>query len=154
MEIDIAGRDLVMVKEFRTSPATLYAAWTDPGELAQWMGPEHVDVPQVEVDLRVGGAYAITIRFENGIDYTWGGRYLELLPPRRLSFTVDYYGESSEYDHSNPTVITVSLDPMPTGTRMIFRQSPFPPAVDRRAHADGWAKSFDKLEDALQSVAG
>jgi len=150
--IDFGGEDLVLVKEFRASPSELYRAWSEPEELAGWMGPPSVDVHLVEVDLRPGGAYRIVMRFPEGVEYSWGGRYLELNPPTRLAFTVEFWGEDGKLNRENPTQITVSFEAVGDKTRMTFRQSPFPPGVDREGHADGWIAAFEKLAGFLEAA--
>jgi len=150
--VETGGKDLFIVKEFRAPVQELYKSWSEPSELAAWMGPAGVAVPVVDVDLRIGGAYRICIRFPNGVEYCWGGQYLALVPPTHLSFTVDYHGEDGRYDRSDPTRISVDLEPSQGGTRMTFRQSPFPPRVDRAAHADGWVEAFGKLQQMLEPV--
>lgn len=146
MWTDTGDSDLVIVRQFRTTPAVLFEAWTDPAELALWMGPEGVAVPEVGVDLRPDGEYRIVLRFAEGVDYAWGGRYLEIRPPHHLSFSVEFHGENGVFDRSNPTIITVDFAPVADGTQMIFRQSPFPSGVHREAHANGWLEAFAKLE--------
>lgn len=151
MLVEFGGRDLVIVKDFAASANDLYRAWTQ--ELADWMGPSGISAPRVQTDLRPGGAYRIDMIFPEGTEYSWGGRYLELDPPSRLRFTVDFHGENGELDRSSPTEIVLEFEAMPAGTRMTFRQLPFPPGVDRKAHADGWVEAFDKLDAAVRLAA-
>jgi uncharacterized protein YndB with AHSA1/START domain len=37
----------------------VFAAWTDPASVKQWLCPEGASVVRVELDVRVGGAFRI-----------------------------------------------------------------------------------------------
>jgi len=39
----------------------IWQAWTDPGQLKKWWGPDNVSIPECEVDLRVGGRFYIVM---------------------------------------------------------------------------------------------
>lgn len=120
------------------------------------MGPVGFVTPVVESDLREGGSYRICIRPPHGDDYWWGGKYVEIDEPYRLAFTVEYYGSPGEDTLKGAPVTTISLtfEETTSGTRMTFRQSPFPPLVDREGHADGWIATFKKLEQLFEPAAG
>ena len=45
---------LTIRRHFNASPSKLYAAWTDPKQIAKWMGPEGIDALHSEADPRVG----------------------------------------------------------------------------------------------------
>jgi Activator of Hsp90 ATPase homolog 1-like protein len=40
----------------------VFAAWTDPASVKQWLCPEAVAVARVELDVRVGGAFRIDMQ--------------------------------------------------------------------------------------------
>jgi uncharacterized protein YndB with AHSA1/START domain len=60
------------------SPEELYAAWTDRGEMARWMGKV------VEASGKVGGRYRIEHDAGNGQIYVHKGEYRVLEPGRRI----------------------------------------------------------------------
>ena len=150
MTIDLGGEDLVIVRELKTTPIKAFRAWSVPDRLAQWMGPGGFVTPVVESDLREGGSYRICIKPPEGEEYWWGGKYVEIDEPYRLAFTVEYYGSPGEDTLNGAPASTISLtfEPSSHGTRMTFRQAPYPPLTDRAEHADGWVQAFSKL-DAL-----
>lgn len=153
MTIDLTGEDLVIVRELKATPGQAFRAWSVPEQLARWMGPGGFVTPVVESDLREGGSYRICIRPPEGEVYWWGGRYVEVDEPYRLAFTVEYYGSPGEatLEGAPMTMISLTFESMPGGTRMTFRQSPFPPIVDRADHADGWVQALNKLDDLFRA---
>ena len=63
MSTTLTEQELI-VEMRRTFPVTrerLFAAWTDPREVRHWFGPEGVKISEVEMDLRPGGKYAISV---------------------------------------------------------------------------------------------
>ena len=50
---------LTIKRRFKASPAQVYAAWTQPEQLAKWMGPIGTTAAEAEADVRVGGRYHI-----------------------------------------------------------------------------------------------
>jgi uncharacterized protein YndB with AHSA1/START domain len=54
MEIELQQR-------FRASPERIFRAWTSPVALRQWWCPAGWVAGEIEIDLRVGGAYSIAM---------------------------------------------------------------------------------------------
>jgi uncharacterized protein YndB with AHSA1/START domain len=147
--------DLVITRTFAATRRATFAAWSDAAQMARWIGGEGFTAPVVERDFRVGGAHRTCIRSSDCTDYWWGGRYLEIIEPERLSFSVETYGWPGERTllrapHSR---ISILFEAAGEGsTTMTFCQSPLPPNVDRDNHRNGWQEAFDKLERHLGTL--
>ena len=50
---------LRLSRRLKAPREAVFRAFTDPVALAKWFGPEGVQVTDVEVDLRAGGAYSM-----------------------------------------------------------------------------------------------
>ena len=105
-------------------------------------------------DFRVGGHYDVAIRSLEGQTYRWGGQYLEIAEPTRLSFTVAYYGWPGDITLTDApeNVITITFAPSGSGTLMTFEQAPLAPNINPTNHEDGWRAAFDKLEQSLSAM--
>ena len=57
---------LRITRNFNAPRDRVYRAFTEPGDLEKWFGPEGVDCTVHEIDPRPGGAYSFTMRNENG----------------------------------------------------------------------------------------
>ena len=68
-------------------PEDVYAAWLDESSLRQWMHVAPAPCSVVEVDARVGGRYRLVMLGPDGNDAEITGEYVELDPPRRITFT-------------------------------------------------------------------
>jgi uncharacterized protein YndB with AHSA1/START domain len=81
-------REVILTRVFDAPRELVFQAWTEPAHLAQWWGPHGFTTPACEVDLRVGGAWKIVMRFPDGSnEHTMQAVYREILPPERLAFT-------------------------------------------------------------------
>ncbi len=51
-----ADREILITRIFDAPREHVFRAWTDPGEVAAWYGPEHFEAPRerIRIDLRVG----------------------------------------------------------------------------------------------------
>lgn len=64
----------------------VWAAWTDPKQMAAWWGPKGFTNPVCEMDVRPGGRIWIVMRAPDGSDHPMGGEFREVEAPERLVF--------------------------------------------------------------------
>src|SRR5262249_61770479 len=81
---------VVIRKRFAAPRERVFRVWTDAEHLRHWFfpGSAAAPVPQVEVDLRVGGRYCLTTYAPDGtIEARVGGTYHLVHPPVKLVFS-------------------------------------------------------------------
>ena len=109
------------------APKMVWAALTDPGELASWFGAE------VDIDLRPGGN--VHFRWPDGAERR--GLVVDLDPPYRLAFR---WRELRTTDtglvSTDASVVTFVLEPDGDGTRVTVTESPGVAADLPRAMAE------------------
>ena len=117
---------------FRTSAASVFAAWLDAGTAGQWLfATASQPIEQVEIDPRVGGAFRLIERRHGQItEHT--GRYLEIEPPRRLAFTL-----SLEARTRDVTRVAIDIVPRPAGCRLVLAHENVPAEMAERTR-DRW----------------
>ncbi|HKR98603.1 MAG TPA: SRPBCC domain-containing protein [Candidatus Dormibacteraeota bacterium] len=124
------------------TPDAVFRSWTTPALMAGWLSP--TGRAEVTADVRVGGRFSVVmLGDETHIDHE--GEYLELEPPRRLVFTW-----SSAYTGDGPSVVTVQLEPVDAGTRIVLTHEQLP-AEHAAAHESGWGAILDRLSESLRS---
>lgn len=79
-------RDIIIRRSFAAPRHLLFAAWTDPAILPQWMGPRSCPMISCSVDLRPGGTYRLVFSSPQG-EMGMSGIYHEIDPPNRLTVT-------------------------------------------------------------------
>jgi uncharacterized protein YndB with AHSA1/START domain len=121
----------------------VFAAFSDPNELAKWWGPEGFSIPDVEFDPRVGASYRIAMQPPQGDAFHLTGEFREVDPPARLAYT--FVWEEPDPDDVE-TVADLSFRGLGESTEVVLTQGPFKTEARRALHRDGWNDSFDKLE--------
>ncbi len=134
---------LTLTRRLRAAPAKVFAAWTDPEKIVRWFGPEQtiVDSVSADMDVRVGGHFRISFRTDDGEYHEVGGRYLEVVPDRRLVFSWAW--------HSTPerqSQVTVVLRDEGDVTLLTLTLDKFFDEAARDGHRRGWTGTLDKLE--------
>ena len=82
-----AHRELTITRVIDAPRELVFKAWTDPGHLAQWWGPNGFTNPVCEMDVRPGGALRIVMRAPDGVDYPMSGVFREVVEADRLVST-------------------------------------------------------------------
>jgi uncharacterized protein YndB with AHSA1/START domain len=138
-----ADQHVLITRVFDAPRDRVFRAWTDPGALAAWYGPEHVEVPRerIEIDLRVGGRYQLTMVAPGGGEFTVGYEVVELVEPELLVLRSDPMPEMGMPD---PSVLRVEFHDHGPRTRMTLRDGPYP-AHGRDGAEAGWGAAFTKL---------
>lgn len=132
----------VAVQAFSVPPQRVYDAILDPDMIARFMfGPllrEEI-ILRIGNDPRVGGTFSYKVqRGSDVIDHV--GEFLELDPPRRISFTWGIAGQSDD----EPSVVTIDIAPTADGCRLTLTQEI--PAE--------WAAYVDRSRAAWEKMLG
>jgi uncharacterized protein YndB with AHSA1/START domain len=122
-------------KEVRIAarPETVFAFFTDPKKMVLWKGIT------AELEPRPGGIYRVNV---TGKDIA-RGRYVEIMPPRRIVFTWGWEGEGHPLP---PGTSTVEITLIPDGDATIVRLRHYGlSAALRDEHAMGWEHYLARL---------
>ena len=126
--------------DLQHSPEKVWRALTDPALLAEWL------LPVIDLELVPGAAFTFKTQPYPGWDGTVNCRFLEIEPQRKLSYTwtVPFLD----------TVVTFTLTPTPSGTRLSLVQSGFTHDQKREFGGAryGWKMMGEKLVDLLETI--
>ncbi|MBK7367663.1 MAG: SRPBCC domain-containing protein [Candidatus Eisenbacteria bacterium] len=130
-----SDREVVVTRTFDAPARLVFAAWTQPELFKQWWVPKSMGMVlyACEMDVRVGGKYRLN--FGEGADFF--GRYLEVTPPSRLSWTNEEGGEDGStttvtFEEKNGRTLVVvtelyltkeALDAAGTGAQEAMRET-------------------------------
>src|SRR4249919_1522353 len=90
--VPASDQQVLITRIFQASREDVFAAWTDPDQLAAWYGPEHFETPRerIHIDLRVGGRYELTmVQRSNGAEFPIGYEIIELVEPELIVLRSD-----------------------------------------------------------------
>jgi uncharacterized protein YndB with AHSA1/START domain len=139
----LAKPSLTLKRRIKAPPAKVYAAWTEPAQLAHWFGPAETVIGSVraELDVRVGGRFRASFNTVDGESHQVGGVYREVVPNERLVFSWAW--------HSTPereSLVTLTFRPDGDGTMLTLHHEQFFDQAARDGHEHGWTGTIDKLE--------
>ena len=136
---------LTIRRRFKAAPARVYAAWTEPAQIARWFGPGDVTVVEAQFETRAGGKFMIHGRSpSSGEDHRVFGIVQEAVPNKKLVYTWAW--------HSTPerqSLVTVEFKPDGDGTLLVLTHEQFADEPARDRHNMGWTGALDKLEKYL-----
>jgi uncharacterized protein YndB with AHSA1/START domain len=124
----------------------VFAAFTQPNELAKWWGPQGFTIPSIEFEPRAGGTYRIQMQPPEGDSFYLTGLFRKVDPPVRLAYTFAWEDPDPD-DVEN--LVDLSFRERGESTEVALTHGPFETEARRALHREGWADSFDKLEDLL-----
>ena len=87
--------------------ALVWAAWTDPKQVAQWWGPRRFTTPECKMDVRVGGRLYMVMKGPEGPGFPMDGVFIEVTPNEKLVFTNRPLGPDGEPIADGHTVVWV-----------------------------------------------
>lgn len=126
-----ARRVVTLEREFRTDPADLWQAITDPVRAARWLASLTIDGDDV------------TLGFDGGAGRA--GKIVECEAPHRLRLVL----EPGLVDESH---LVVTLEPTNAGTKLVMQQDGLPP-IRAALYAGGWQHHAERLDAAVGGSA-
>jgi uncharacterized protein YndB with AHSA1/START domain len=137
----------VTLKRRLNAPAEkVYAAWTQPAQIAHWFGPSQMVAGSVhaEMDVRVGGCFRVSFKTENGEHHEVGGVYREVVPNEKLVFSWAW-----RTTPERESLVTVLIRSEGDGAMLTLTHEQFFDEAARDGHKRGWTGTLDKLERYL-----
>jgi uncharacterized protein YndB with AHSA1/START domain len=128
--------------ELPHAPAKVWRALTDPALLSEWL------LPVIDLELEPGAAFVFTAPPLPGWDGKVNCRLLEIDAQRKLSYS--WVVGDMELN----TVVTFTLTPIASGTRLSLVQSGFTPPQKKNFGGAryGWRLMGGKLVDLLARI--
>ena len=147
-----SDRELVITRIVNGPVRLVFEAWTNPEHFKRWWVPNSMgmNLLSCELDVRIGGTYRLV--FGVGPDQTMAfyGRYLEVTPPTRLSWTNDEGGEDG-------AITTVTFAEQGGKTLVTLHELyPTKDACDAGLASgayDGMSETLDQLNELLVTLA-
>lgn len=128
--------------DLRHPPEKVWRALTEPALLAEWL------LPAIDFKLEAGAAFRFKTQAYGEWDGTVHCRMIEIEPPRRLSYA--WMVGDMELD----TVVTFTLTPTASGSRLSLVQSGFKPSQKQESGGAryGWKMMGGRLGELLDRI--
>lgn len=141
-----------MTRTFKASPARVFAAWSQPEQIAKWFGPKGYTMQVHEMDPRKDGKYRFGMTPPDGGQTRYiVGRYLEIEPDRRLVFSWAWQDDTACNDTpaADQSIVTVEFNAAGDDTEVVLLHERLTTQESRDGHRAGWAGSLDSLSEYL-----
>jgi len=153
----VSSREIAALRLERTfagTPEEVFDAWTNPEVLIRWWAAQPTwTSPGCEVDLRVGGHYALQMRDDDGKTYAVGGEYREVDRPRRLAYTWCWEGTDGPHPgHVSLVTVEFHADAEHGGTTVVLEHAGLSSAESRAGHESGWIGALENLARRIFDV--
>lgn len=136
---------LTLRRRLNASTAKVYAAWTEPSQLMQWMHPFDTVCIHAQADVRVGGRFRVIMRSPDGEDHDVSGEYLEVVPGARLVFTWAWRSTPER-----ESLVTVMLRADGNATELTLKHERLFDDATRDSHHGGWSGALDHLVELFR----
>lgn len=150
-------KQVVITRTFPAGIDRLWDAFTKKEDMLRWYSPIGMTTPVAEVNLRVGGKYAITMDYdETGEQVTVRGEFRIIKKPKKLVYTWKWDG--SDMEVTEVTVLfheTANDETLVTLIHAGFSLHPTEHDIKNNwtheTHEAGWTTAFEKLEKLVQA---
>src|SRR5262252_2765799 len=145
-------RELVVTRTFNGPARIVFEAWTKPELLKRWWAPKSFGVSFIscEADVRAGGTYRFVFSHPSSEQpMEFFGRYIEVTPHSRLSWTNDEGAEGG-------AVTTVTFEERGAETVVVMHDLyPSKEALDdaiASGSTGGFSETFEQLDELLVTL--
>lgn len=155
----------VVSRVFSAPIEKVWAAWTDPEQIARWWGPRDFTAPHIEIDFKEGGTYLYAMHGPAGTPFDmdmWStGTFLEIVPMKRIVCT-DSFADAEGNIVSPASMgmdgmaekmqVTVEFEALPGHlTRLTITHAGAPAGSEHEANMEaGWHQSLGKFADVVE----
>jgi uncharacterized protein YndB with AHSA1/START domain len=134
-------------RTYNHPPDLVFRAWTEPRRMEKWFCPNPKNKVEVEIDLRVGGRYKISMIPASGDAWVVGGEYREITRPEKLTFTWKWVTDPTE---GPGTLVTVQFVVVDSVTEVVLTHDNLESEESRTNHGEGWNATMDRLTEYLE----
>ncbi|WP_090229855.1 SRPBCC domain-containing protein [Filomicrobium insigne] len=137
---------VTLVRKIQSSSEAVFAAWTEPRLIAQWLAPGADSVTAVTADLRPGGQYRIDGLHGDGSAYSITGTYIEIIENKRVSITWTYDGPVSALRGATSLVIADLRRRSSDVTELTLSHEKLADREAAELYRINWSRCLEKLE--------
>jgi uncharacterized protein YndB with AHSA1/START domain len=137
----MSGNRLQITRLFDAPRAVVFAYWRQTDKLQQWSGCKDATRVEIQADLRPGGSFTQKMQIAGAGEYTFMGRYEEIIEPERIVYSANM----------GPALIRVTIEFFDEGkgTKVVVPQEGFPDPKLGQIVSQGMSQSFEKLDELL-----
>lgn len=146
-----SDREVVVTRTFDAPARLVFEAWSKPELFRKWWVPRSMGMTlrSCQMDVRTGGSYRLEFGDDPANLMAFFGRYLEVVPDKRIVWTNEEGGEDG-------SVTTVTLEERDGKTRLVLTERyPTREALDAAGLGaqEAMQETFGQLDELLAELA-
>lgn len=138
---------IVSTRIFAVPRELLFEAFSNPGHLVHWWGPEGFTNTFHEFDFRPGGAWRFVMHGPDGSEYPMEKELIEIVKPERI--VLRHLQENHDFQ------MTMTFEDVPGGARLTWRMLFEDPDENTRLRdviSEANEQNFDRLQAYLETT--
>lgn len=144
--------ELVLTRVIDAPRERVFAAWSEPEQVARWFAPSPYTLPKCEMDFRVGGKFSMAMRAPDGTEHPFTGVYREIDRPSRIVWVGEF-----PYGPAEQMTTTIDFEAQGNKTKLTARQTFSVLTPETEPHTkgakQGWTATLDQLAAHCESKA-
>jgi uncharacterized protein YndB with AHSA1/START domain len=132
---DAGERDVRIVHIFDAPREAVFAAWTDPNQVARWWSPDEFEIPResVTIEPEIGGRFQLTMVETAGeARHPYRAEFLEISLPELIVLRAEAIPDAGIPE---PTVTRITFEVVGDRTRMTIVAGPYTDEMRSNAEA-------------------
>lgn len=125
---------------YNADKEVVFQAWTKEEQLKQWWGLSGLTTTVEAMEVSIGGKYRFHMQAPNGQEYILEGRYIDIIPNEKLSFTWRWVNEG---DDSEETLVTIDFVEKDGKTELFLTHSQFATMKMATRHNNNWTNVLE-----------
>ncbi len=153
-------KEVVFERTFKAPLEAVWQAWTDPGMIKAWWGPDNVSIPECEVDLRLGGRIYIVMEAGEamgpykGTRWPMEGKFTVVENKSRLSYEAKAWTQGREETTEIDQVTEVTLTDEGGKTKVEVKVTINKTGPDAGMAVQGMQAGFNQQLNKLEKFLG
>lgn len=154
------NNDVYITHIFDADHETVFDAWTDPKQLPKWFAPEGCNITFRTLDIRQNGSFHYCIHTPQHGDCWCKGKYLEIVRPEKLVFTMEVADASGnnvspteagmDTDWPVSTTVTILFNELGQKTEVVLMQTVSESLAKKTGAHPSWIMMMERLEGILR----
>ena len=125
----------------------VYRAFIDPDAMVKWLPPHGFTGKVHSIEAKVGGTYRMSFtNFSTGGSHSFGGKFLELVPGKRIRHTDSF----DDPNMPGEMTTTIDLKEVSVGVELSIAQEGIPAVIPAEACYLGWQESLTLLAQLVE----
>jgi uncharacterized protein YndB with AHSA1/START domain len=148
-------KEVTLEKVYDAPLEKVWQAWTDPEMLKQWWGPDHVTIPECEVDLKIGGKFYIVMEAGEGMGPFKGtlwpmqAEFTVIEPNSKLAYTAQAWTEGKKEETTIDQTTEVTFSEEGGKTKIVVKAAIYKAGPGAKLAAEGMQYGFTQQLDKL-----